>query len=106
MINTTLPGVIVSWNGVAAVVRPAVDMQLANGDVLSPPQIVSVPVCWPVADGGRGQVTVPLKPGDDVVLHFSQRSIENWLSGSSQAPDDPRQFDLTDCFCTPVMRPG
>ena len=51
-------------------------------------------------------VTVPLKPGDPVKLNFSQRSLENWLSGSDQAPDDPRQFDLSDCFATPVMRPG
>lgn len=51
-------------------------------------------------------ITVPLKPGDPVVLHFSQRSLENWLSGSDQAPDDPRQFDLSDAFATPVMRPG
>lgn len=103
--NTIMPGKIVSYNGQSAVVRPAMPMQLASGQVLTPPQIVSVPVCFPVADAGRAQVTVPLKPGDDCLLLFSQRSIENWLSGSDQAPDDPRQYDLTDCFCLPLMRP-
>ncbi len=105
-VNVCLPGVIVAYDGKTATVRPAVPKQLANGQTLAAPQIVQVPVCWPIADGGRAMVTVPLKPGDPVKLNFSQRSLENWLSGSDQAPDDPRQFDLTDCFATPVMRPG
>lgn len=105
-LNVCLPGVIVAYDGKAATVRPAMPKQLANGQSLPAPQIVAVPVCWPIADGGRAMITVPLKPGDSVTLHFSQRSLENWLSGSDQAPDDPRQFDLTDAFCTPVMRPG
>lgn len=105
-INVCLPGEIISYDGTTATVRPAIPKQLANGETLSAPQIVRVPVCWPIADGGRALITVPLKPGDPVKLTFSQRSLENWLSGSNQAPDDPRQFDLTDCFASPVMRPG
>lgn len=105
-VYTMLPGVIVSYDGVTATVRPALSKQLANGETLAAPSIVRVPVKWPVADGGRARVTLPLKPGDPVELTFSCRSLENWLSGSDGPPDDPRQFDLTDCFCTPVMRPN
>lgn len=105
-INVCLPGEIISYDGTTATVKPAIPKQLANGETLPAPQIVRVPVCWPIADGGRALITVPLKPGDPVKLNFSQRSLENWLSGSNQAPDDPRQFDLTDCFASPVMRPG
>lgn len=105
-VNVCLPGEIVAYDGTTATVRPAMPKQLANGQTLAAPQIVRVPVEWPIADGGRAQITVPLKPGDPVKLTFSQRSLENWLSGSNQAPDDPRQFDLTDCFASPVMRPG
>lgn len=105
-VNVCLPGEIVAYDGTTATVRPAIPKQLANGQTLPAPQIVRVPVEWPIADGGRAQITVPLKPGDPVKLTFSQRSLENWLSGSNQAPDDPRQFDLTDCFASPVMRPG
>jgi hypothetical protein len=107
-IHTTLPGVIVSYDGRSAVVRPALSKQLASGQILASPQIVQVPVCWPTGDV-RGQValiTVPLKPGDPVKLSFSERALENWLSGSDGAPDDPRQFDLSDAFATPVLRPG
>ncbi len=104
--NVCMPGVVDAYDGKTVTARPAMPKQLANGESLAAPLIVQVPVCWPIADGGRAMITVPLKPGDPVVLHFSQRSLENWLSGSDQAPDDPRQFDLTDAFATPVMRPG
>lgn len=105
-IYTTMPGVVVSYDGKMAVVRPALSKQLTNGDQLAPPQIVNVPLKWFVGDNGQAVISVPLKPGDPVVLHFACRSIENWLSGADGPPDDPRQFDLTDCFATPVMRPG
>lgn len=103
---TMLPGKIVSYDGTTAVVRPAIAKLLATGEVLEAPQIVRVAVKFPMADAGRARVTVPLKPGDDVELTFSCRSLENWLNGADSAPDDPRQFDLSDCFCTPVMRPA
>lgn len=105
-INVCLPGVVQTYNGKTVTAKPALPKQLANGQTLAAPLIVAVPVCWPIADAGQAMITVPLKPGDPVVLHFSQRSLENWLSGSDQAPDDPRQFDLSDAFATPVMRPG
>lgn len=103
---TTLPGKVVSYDGISVVAKPALSKLLANGTILQAPQIVKVPVHWLVGDGAKAMITVPLKQGDDITLHFSCRSIENWLSGSDGPPDDPRQFDLTDCFCTPVMRPG
>lgn len=107
-VHTCLPGVIVSYDGVSATVRPSVDKKLANGNVLNAPLIVMVPVCWPVGDinGGKALITVPLKPGDNVMLNFSERALENWLSGSDGVPDDPRQFDLSDCFATPLLRPN
>ncbi|CAG9172269.1 Gp138 family membrane-puncturing spike protein [Cupriavidus respiraculi] len=107
-IHTTLPGVIVSYDGSSAVVRPALPKQLASGQFLAPPQIVQVPVCWPAGDvrGSLALITVPLKAGDPVKLSFSERALESWLSGSDGAPDDPRQFDLSDAFATPVLRPG
>lgn len=104
-VRTTLPGTVVSWNGRLATVRPSIPKRLANGRVLQAPQIVSVPVHFPVGDGGSAMITVPLKPGDSVTLHFCERSMEQWLSGSQDAPDDPRQFDLTDAFATPHLAP-
>lgn len=104
-VYTTIPGIVEAYDGRVVTARPAIDKMLANGQVLSPPKIVDVPVYWMTGDGGSALISVPLKPGDNVVLHFSMRSLDNWLSGANQAPDDPRQFDMTDAFCTPVLRP-
>jgi hypothetical protein len=105
-VHTCLPGVIVSYDGMSATVRPALAKQLANGQTLPAPSIVRVPVCWPCGTGGAALITVPLAAGDPVLLHFSERAIEDWLSGADGAPGDPRQFDLSDAFATPVVRPG
>lgn len=103
---TTLPGKVVSYDGETVEAKPAMDKKLSNGESLKPPRIVKVPVCWPTADNAQAIISLPLKPGDNVLLFFSARSIENWLSGNDQAPDDPSQFDLSDAFCTPLLRPG
>lgn len=107
-VHTCLPGVLVSYDGQFASVRPTLDKQLANGEVLASPLIARVPMCWPCGDvgGGQGLFSVPLRPGDPLLLHFSERALDDWLNGTDGPPGDPRQFDLSDAFATPMMRPG
>lgn len=105
-VHTCLPGKIVSFDGRTAVVRPALSKALASGSVLEAPDIFSVPVHFPRGMGGAAIISVPLVAGDDVTLHFSERALENWLSGTDGVPGDPRMFDLSDAFATPVCRPG
>lgn len=107
-VYTTLPGEVVAYDGTFLTARPALAKRLANGETLAPPQIVRVPVHWLVGDvnGAQALITVPLKPGDAVKLSFSARALENWLAGDNGPPDDPRQFDLSDAFASPVLRPG
>lgn len=106
-INTAMPAKIVSYDPatVRATVKPSIPKRLSNGETLQAPQIVNVPVCFPMADigGAVAQVTLPLKAGDGVLLVFSHRSLENWLSGGEQSPDDPRMFDLSDAFAMPSV---
>ena len=107
-VHTCLPGEVVSYDGQFATVRPTLAKQLANGDTLPAPKIVRVPICWPVGDigGAKALITVPLKPGDPVEIRFCERALDDWLSGLDGAPNDPRQFDLSDAFATPLHRPG
>jgi len=105
-VHTCLPGKIVSFDGHAAVVAPALSKALSSGEALAAPSIVSVPVHFPRGMAGQATISVPLAAGDDVTLHFSERALENWLSGTDGEPGDPRMFDLSDAFATPVCRPG
>ena len=97
-VNTNIPATIVSYNAAAnrAIVKPVMPKRLDNGEALDPPQVVEVPIVWPASGGGNASFTMPLQPGDGVMLAVQQRSIEGWLSGKTTMPDDPRQFDLSD----------
>jgi hypothetical protein len=108
-VNTTMPGKIVSVSddGSRVVVKPSMPKALASGESLEAPQIVEVPVVWPRAQNGAVGMTMPLRPGDGVALHFAQRSLEGWLSGQSDTvPDDPRRFDLSDAVAVPGLAPS
>lgn len=106
-INVAIPAKIISYDPqtVRATVKPSIPKRLSNGETLQAPQIVNVPVCFPMADVNEAiaQITLPMKANDGVLLVFSQRSLENWLSGNEQAPDDPRLFDLSDAFAIPSV---
>lgn len=105
-INTQTPGVIVSFDAAKnrAVVKPSMPKSLSDGSELDAPQIVEVPIVW--TGNSKGSFTYPLEKGDNVMLVFQQRSLEGWLSGNTDAPDDPRQFDLSDCVAIPGCGPG
>lgn len=102
--HTSMPGVVVSYDGKSrATVRPALKKQLTSGVSLPAPIIVDVPVLWYQADigGSRAIISLPLKAGDGVLLHFSERALEDWLNGGD-TPSDPRKYDLTDAFALPA----
>lgn len=104
-INTSVPGKIISYDAARnrAIVAPVLPKALSGGDTLAAPQIVEVPVVWPSNGKGKGSFTMPLAPGDGVMLSFQQRSLEGWLDGNEAAPNDPRQFDLSDCVAHPGL---
>ena len=105
-INTCMPGEIVSFNSgtQTAIVQPCIQQKrIDNGAVVfqNLPQVINVPVVFPVAGGFA--LTFPVAPGDPCLLVFAQRSIDNWIdSGSDQPPEQDipgaRHHDLTDAF--------
>lgn len=103
-IHTSTVGKVVSYDsskGLASV-KPSIKYKTANGDSYDYPIIVNVPVFFPT--GGDTQITYPIKAGDDCCLIFSERSMDDWLSGGSSS--DPRKFDLTDCMAFVGMKPS
>lgn len=99
-VNTTMPGTIVAYNKGTnrATVRPVMPKRLANGEDLAPPLIYNVPIHWQATAAGQAFLTFPIAVGDNVMLHFIQRSTEGWLSGNNEGPDDPRMHDLSDAI--------
>ena len=88
-INTSLPGIVVSYDRAAnrATVQPAIKLTLKNGTTLSYPQLSNLPVLFPT--GGGYIIRLPLKPGDPVHILFSQRSMKVFLESYTESVQGP-----------------
>jgi len=103
-IHTAIPGIIESYDYTTckAEVKPSIKRQYVDGSVLSMPIIVNVPVIWPRTK--NGSITFPLERGDSILIIFSERSLENWLSkGHDVTPGDRRKFDISDAIAIPGL---
>lgn len=89
-INTSIDGVIVSYENGLATVLPVGQKRWRDGDVLDFPPIRRVPVRWPSFNGGQAGFKGPVTPGDKCQLIFSQQA--------SDGSDDMRRFDLSDAY--------
>ena len=105
-VNTCMPGIIDSFNSAnqTVTVRPAIQMKITiNNEITYKdyPQIINVPLVFPQAGGFA--ITFPVQSGDQCLLIFSQRCIDNWqLSGRISPPEQnipgARTHDITDAF--------
>jgi hypothetical protein len=74
-----------------------------NQIAISVPIIQSVPVHFP--GGGKFRITFPIAVGDEVLLIFSERSIDKWaVLGGEVDPKDPRRHALSDAIAIPGLR--
>ena len=110
-VHTSLPGKVVSYDSATqtCTVTCAVDFKYAHPDSgepvsYSPPAIANVPVAFPGA--GDWSMTWPLTAGDDVLLVFAERGLDEWKShgGGGHQPTDVRRFDLSDAVAIPGLR--
>jgi hypothetical protein len=100
---TALPGIIESFDPIAMTVKvqPATKGTLRAADgtvkVLQIPTLPDVPVVFP--RGGGFVMTFPIAKGDECLLVFSSRSIDDWWQqGGVQTPNDTRMHDINDGF--------
>lgn len=112
MLWTTLPGIVTSVDLSAQTVsvQPAIRGSVTNENGTTTqqdmPLLVDVPICWPRAGGFA--LTLPVKVGDECLVHFADRCIDGWWqSGGVQAPVEVRMHDLSDGFATfaPTSQP-
>ena len=107
--NTAIPAFVVSYNAQ----KQTVDVQVPFVDYYEQagtdepqthawPELPDVPVIFP--RGGDWSISWPLKKGDNVLLVFSQRSIDDWYITNGQgsvSPQDLRAHDISDAFAIP-----
>lgn len=121
---TAIPGVIESFDASTclATVQPAVRLKSVSFGGQSPtvtyldlPPVERVPVVLPHSTGAGLFITVPIIEGDQCLLVFAQRSIDNVVGyGGVQNPAEPsdgvpawftelRHHDMTDAICIPSL---
>ena len=103
---TAIPGIIQSVNmtKMTCVVQPAiqelVNDQYGKQTVTNLPLLLDVPIVWP--SGGGFTITFPMALGDEVLVVFSSRMIDQWWnSGKISLANEARMHDLSDGFCIP-----
>lgn len=120
-IRCAMPGIILEFDPAlqTAAVQPALKMKVNLGDEqkhLDLPVVQNVPVVLPFAQGAGLLLTLPLGPGDECLLVFSDRALDNFLqnggaqpvqqgrSGAADSPfTAPRAHSLTDAICIPGL---
>jgi hypothetical protein len=101
-VHTCMPGQIETYDykTAKADVLPLINRSYDDGSVIRMPVIMNVPIVWPRTSAGA--ITFPLQRGDGVLILFSERSIDEWLTNGKQVtPLDTRQYDLSDAIAIP-----
>lgn len=103
-LHTSIPGIIESFDAEKqlASVQPALKRifitQDGEKEILTPsdlPILINVPIVFP--RGGGFSLTFPVKKGDECLLVFCERSIDNWhRTGGVQVPGAKRFHSLSD----------
>ena len=106
---TALPGIVKSVNAakMTIAVQPTINARLRNSDgsytTLKMPVLSDCPVLW---QGGGGVTAVfPIAAGDECLVIFSSRCIDNWWAlGGVQDPPEFRMHNLSDGFALVGVR--
>lgn len=104
--RTAIPASVQSYDAATqrATVQAGVQLQLQDGSTISEPVFANVPVAWPSAGGYS--IHAPLSAGDEVLVVFAERSIDEWLAkgGYDRVALDTRRFSAQDAIVIPGLR--
>jgi hypothetical protein len=71
--------------------------QLPTGKVIDYPLLVQCPVF--ILSGGSARITMPIEKGDQCLILFNDRDIDNWYyQGKVDVPSTPRAHAISDGF--------
>lgn len=96
-LHTCLPAQIISFDPAnqTATVQPQIKRVFVGGNAQDLPPLINVPVWQPRAGGFC--VTLPIKTGDQCLVIFAERAIDQWFkSGKNDEPKNYRTHSLSD----------
>lgn len=110
-INCVQIGIIQSFN--AAKQTANIQLSMKQVSVVAPdgtrtiqnyPILIQCPVM--TLFGGVAFMSMPILPGDNCIVLFNDRELDNWLNaGDGQTPTTPRLHDLSDGIAIVGIRP-
>ena len=106
---TQLPGIITSVNlvNMTAEVQPAIKTRYFKEDGTTTDMQIPVLLDCPIifTSGGGVTFTFPINVGDECLIFFSSRCIDNWWStGQVSTQAELRMHDLSDGFVLPGIK--
>lgn len=105
-LHTCIPGRIEKYDYIKqlAEVKPLIRQDYNDDTTESMPVIANVPVMFPRTK--KSIIHFPLVKGDYVLILFSERAMEKWLSlGGEAESGDKRKYDLSDAIAIPGLLP-
>lgn len=114
-IRCAMPGVIRAFDpsNQTASVQVAIKMKVNLGEEVSHtelPVVQNVPVVLPFAQGAGLLLTLPIQSGDECLLVFADRAIDNFtqcgglqssVASACNCSSSPRAHSLSDAICIP-----
>jgi hypothetical protein len=103
-LNTCMPGIVEQYSAETqrATVKFAFKRMTTNREFLTRASVEDVPVVFPRI-GGRG-IVFPIAKGDPVMIIFSQRSLDTWLSTGGEIDlSDTRLHNINDAIAVPGL---
>lgn len=99
-VHTCLPGKILEFNPEKQIakVQLLIKRIFKEDRVLDLPPLINV-IVWQPKAGGYS-ITFPIKPDDECLVLFSERSLDAWYkSGQSKKPTNYRMHSFSDAIC-------
>lgn len=106
---TSLPCIVIAvrdgLNGQMVDIQPTINQKFKDGTVKERPQVLGVPVSFPVSSSAG--FTFPIKVGSTGIAVFSMRNMDGWKAGNGR-PASPMNFakmDKGDAMFIPGIQP-
>lgn len=96
-INCVMIGTIQSYNNLTNMASITINFKkaMATGDVMDYPKLEDCPVF--ILSGDSASITMPIVAGDQCLVLFNDRNIDNWyINGSVTTPADTRCHSISD----------